>query len=288
MLSPLKPPRSLVEPEKHRFELTSWQLISLTIALLVGALGFFALGMIIERKQSSSPTVKSAQKPYSPEQTARELTGEGRVLSPRQPVQEAAAKERQASSREARSRVDLPAPPSTSRPPDASRERTSAPSATPPQRIREPSGQATAAESEPDTPLPPPEPTYAEPVPPPRIAQTEARSARETPPSPSDKASGPSPSKGEQKVPVTAPEPSAQEKGLYAVQIAAVEAKDKVWAQEFQRSVEEKTGLGTRLVLSNDGKFWRILVGSFPDRKSAVKASTQLEKSYKGCFPRKL
>jgi len=270
MLSPLKPPRSLIEPEKHRFELTSWQLISLTIALLVGALGFFALGMIIERKQSSSPSV------------------EGRVLSPHQPGQEAASNKAPASPPEARSRLDLPAPPSTPPLPDSSRERKSAPSASPPQRVSEPSTQTADPEPQPDTPLPPSELVQPEPVPPPRIPEAETRSL-ETPPSPaSDEASGSLPIEREPKEPVVAVAPFSQEKALYAVQVAAVEAKDELWAKGFQKSVEEKTGLGTRLVLSDDGKFLRVLVGSFPDWKSAADASAELEKSYKGCFPRKL
>jgi hypothetical protein len=288
MLSPLKPPRSLIEPEKHRFELTSWQLISLTIALLVGALGFFALGMIIERKQSSSPSVESVQKPYAAQQTARETAREGRVLSPHQPGQEAASNKAPASPPEARSRLDLPAPPSTPPLPDSSRERKSAPSASPPQRVSEPSTQTADPEPQPDTPLPPSELVQPEPVPPPRIPEAETRSL-ETPPSPaSDEASGSLPIEREPKEPVVAVAPFSQEKALYAVQVAAVEAKDELWAKGFQKSVEEKTGLGTRLVLSDDGKFLRVLVGSFPDWKSAADASAELEKSYKGCFPRKL
>ena len=97
---------------------------------------------------------------------------------------------------------------------------------------------------------------------------------------------GPSPRPAGQDKPEEAVPSEMEVSGTrYSVQIAAVVATNRQRAEEFAR---ENRGLNPELVLSEDGKFIRLLVGDFPDRKSAERRCAELRANsvFKDCFVR--
>lgn len=302
-----KRPKSLLEADEPALQLSSNQLVLVICALLLLALGVFLLGMwarsyemrlagVTEPESLPGETVPAAapeilavppEDPPAPP-PAPAAAGEQRSPAP-SVLREAQRKSQPHGPREVRLPVDVPAPPPGSAAGDSipplARSGISAPAEQP----------AAAPASRPVTESP--APSEAPP----------SNSAVPVPSPPSAPASSPIPSNDPVEIPAPAPAsapvapvapapvpamppaavPSPAAAGRYAIQVAALSASDMKNVEAFRARVESISGLPTRLVKTADGRYYRIVAGSFPERPAASEACNALKArggDFKDCF----
>ena len=88
------------------------------------------------------------------------------------------------------------------------------------------------------------------------------------------------------------PEPSATPpaaKGAYVIQVASFSSSNRAQAEDARRRLSAHANLTAELVTSEDGKYVRVIVGNYPDLKTAEKARDALRerKGFADCFVRR-
>ena len=90
----------------------------------------------------------------------------------------------------------------------------------------------------------------------------------------------------------TLPKPSAPPpagKGAYVIQVASFSSSNRGQAEDARRRLSAHANLTAELVTSEDGKYVRVIVGNYPDLKTAEKARDALRerKGFADCFVRR-
>jgi septal ring-binding cell division protein DamX len=82
------------------------------------------------------------------------------------------------------------------------------------------------------------------------------------------------------------PPPPIIRKGKFTVQVASFTAENRERAEAFVRELAATEKVEATMIPSEDGKWCRIVVGHYADRKSATEAWNDLKKrpKFKGCF----
>lgn len=283
---------------KPATELTSTQLVIGTCIFLVAALICFALGFVLGRYEESSSQAKAVRTaaavptpeaplppaprtgPAPPPQEGSQVSPRRVVMPPPKPqvpgypsspnapggppktpkVTDHAAPPRP----EPSTPPEAPAPAANPEPlekPDAVPAENAAASPAPPQP--EPAPKPPEAPTPPAATSPPP----AQPEPPLKPAVPPAA----TPPGTVPAATQPSPPTGAAS--------TASSKGLYAIQVAYLTGPArKERAEEYMQRLEANSELKAELVISEDGKTIRVMIGNYPDRETATKACEELKK----------
>lgn len=246
-------------------EFSSSQLVIATCVFLIMALVCFALGVLVGRYDVTS------SRPKQNVQSTETTTDQAKPLPPA-PRRESAA------------------------PAEVGVQKSPRPVVMPPTRAQTPGFPSSdgAAPSTPrvtEHPVPPPPPAAAIPVSPAPAAEVKPEPKPEAPAASTVLAEPPKPAQ-ETTPPATpataAAEPSAQ--GDYGIQVASFSGPNRQkMAEAAKKSLESNTDMKADLIVSEDGKMIRMVVGHYPDKASAAKACGELKQraGFSDSFPRK-
>lgn len=286
-MSSSKRRKSLFNPQKVKDKLTPDQLVIGICLLLLFGLVCFTSGMLVSRVdsflQSREARRKEATQENAPERTVPappaepgappSALGKGKQISPRQdaPATRLAASPQAQDPRQEGLKEDIPI--DLPRVPEL------------PPQTQTPDKPAKAAPSQEKAVAPGARKGYVRPKPEPskRAEDTSRDRGHERPTtakvSGSTIAAPPTPPKAP-KAPERPQAPNAitPKKPAFAIQVAAFKTHNRAKAEQYKQRLEANSDLKVQVVLYEDNKWVRVLLGDYPDRKSAENARAQLKK----------
>ena len=296
-LSSHRASQSVLDQDKHVFELSTGQLLSLVIVMIFFWLGCFVVGILVYRLdarssanlQMASSMTPGQASPSAPEPSATRPTGAtsnqavGTQTSPRPDILKntppaavmPTTKQPTETTTEAPRVVDLPPSGSSSTEPQARLD----PPPVPPDR---PTKSTAAKSAENDVTVEAPKTTPAEakspPAEPTQIASLDEMTPDDEPTATAKPAAATKPA-----VPA-----ATAASGKYAIQVASFRVADRAKAEAFQKDLKAKSTIDSNLVISKDGAYVQVLVGAFETREAAIQEKESLSKKsgFGDCFVR--
>lgn len=288
MPSTRKKKSSFANQEKHTLEFTPAQLIGAICTLMVFGLLCFLLGVVVNKFDSAHAEKRAVAVARDEEPQPATPVREGKQTTPRLDVVKIPSstsstppKNNPATSTVPRKDDTIrpvPLPPAKESPAkEASKEPTQVATASPVKSVELPPMGPTAT--------PGPAPAKSETP----VAPSPAKPETAVAPKPAAEVSAPEPKAAPSAAPPSN-ETLSPEKDNYAIQVAAYSPSNRAKAEQFRALLEKQLKMTARLVTSKDGKWIRVMVGSFPDAASAQSKQAEMKqiKQFKDCMVKAL
>jgi len=264
-----------------------------------------------EQKSPQPVIMPTSAPPVSPAAAAdipKEHTKTPRITERPAPPRQDAARGDEARTPDKQSEGAHPRPDSSRNPPPEDKAKRPAPKkAKPPGRAKnaqeapakpaaeearadagKPAAQGPAKPKGSQPPAPSKKPEVAKP---PKGEGTPAGPNAQAKPAAATPAEAQAPAKQPAVTPAQAPKPSGPPAGTgtYVIQLASFSSSNRAKAEDARRRLSAHANLTAELVTSEDGKYVRIIVGNYPDLKTAEKARDALRerKGFADCFVRR-
>lgn len=276
-------PKSVLEQDRYQAELSAGQLVIGVCILLMFGLGCFLLGVLIGKVDPS----------LQPDAVAQREAAQSQALGQPEPARQSVPPTTQPSEPE----PQTTAPPPEMRVPPRVLEQEQTPEPAPPkaepETEPEPEPQKMASESEPQDGVAKTVESVAQQQrlsPPTAVPETVAEASEPTPepaaPSttPENVADAPGESQAASTPPTSATTQPAAARSTFGVQIAAFETPQR--ADVAKQQLESKSSYQARIVTSESGRLYKVVVGSYADYATASQARDDLRSryQYRDCF----